>query len=133
MPGQDEHNQLIAAASEARQRAYAPYSRYPVGAALLARSGKIYTGANVENAAYGHAMCAERVALFRAVAEGERSFRALAIVTAGAASPCGACRQVLSEFDEGKLCVIMADEAGNAREATLGELLPDSFSVHDLA
>lgn len=132
MPNKREQNELIAAAIEARRRAYAPYSRYSVGAALLADSGKIYTGANVENASYGLAMCAERVAVFRAVADGGRSFRALAVVTAGGASPCGACRQVLREFDSGALRVIMADDAGHAREATLAELLPDSFTATDL-
>jgi len=106
MPNKREQNELIAAANEARRRAHAPYSRYLVGATLLADSGKIYTGANVENASYGLAMCAERVAVFRAVADGERSFRALAIVTSGGASPCGACRQVLREFDSGELRVI---------------------------
>jgi len=127
-----EQEQLVAAAAEARSRAYAPYSNYPVGAALLTESGKVYVGANVENAAYGHAMCAERVALFRSVAEGERRFRALAVVTAGGASPCGACRQVLREFDDGNLLVIMSDDGGNSRATTLGALLPDSFTATDL-
>jgi len=127
-----EYEHLIRAAGEARKRAYAPYSQYAVGAALLTKSGKVYTGANVENAAYGHAMCAERVALFHAVADGEQDFQALVVVTENGASPCGACRQVLREFDAGALLVIMADEAGDTRVATLAHLLPDSFTAGDL-
>src|SRR6185503_11160346 len=90
--------ELIARAVEARQWAYAPYSGYAVGAALLTASGKIYDGVNVENAAYPDSLCAERVAAVKAVSEGERDFVALAVATANAASPCGSCRQFLSEF-----------------------------------
>jgi len=132
MTEKTEYEQLIKAAGEAREQAYAPYSRYAVGAALLTTTGKVYTGANVENASYGHAMCAERVAVFHAVADGEQDFQALAVVTENGASPCGACRQVLREFDVGALVVIMADERGHARQATLADLLPDSFSAGDL-
>ncbi len=132
MTEKTEYEQLIKAAGEAREQAYAPYSRYAVGAALLTTTGKVYTGANVENASYGHAMCAERVAVFHAVADGEQDFQALAVVTENGASPCGACRQVLREFDVGTLVVIMADERGHARQATLADLLPDSFSAGDL-
>jgi cytidine deaminase len=129
---EEEEANLIAAAREARPRAYAPYSHYHVGAALLTASGKLYTGVNVENASYGHTICAERMAVFRAVEEGETSFRAIAVATTGGASPCGACRQVLREFDNGEMLVIMADENGRSRTTTLGELLPDSFTAGDL-
>ncbi len=122
---------LIKLATAAREKAYAPYSRFRVGAALLAKSGKVYTGCNVENASYGLTVCAERVALFRAVAEGEREFEAIAIVTEKGVSPCGACRQVLREFGRG-LRVIVADTRGNRREYTLAELLPDDFKPEDL-
>ena len=90
--------QLIEAAIDARKWAYAPYSNYLVGAALLTTSGRIYDGVNVENAAYPATICAERVAVFKAVSEGERNFVALAVITANGGSPCGSCRQVLAEF-----------------------------------
>jgi cytidine deaminase len=129
----DWRERLIQAATQARQAAYAPYSNYAVGAALLTASGGIYTGVNVENAAYPTSMCAERVAIFKAVSEGEVDFRALAVVTANGGAPCGACRQVLSEFGLDTL-VIIADVKGNiTREATVGELLPGAFRPEDLA
>lgn len=102
-------NNLIQSALEARQWAYAPYSHYKVGAALLTSSGRVYDGVNVENAAYPTSVCAERVAIFKAVSEGEREFSALAVVTSNGGSPCGACRQVLSEFGLDTL-VYLADE-----------------------
>ncbi len=123
---------LIAQAQAARERAYAPYSGYRVGAALLGRSGRVYTGCNVENAVYPLSLCAERVAVTKAVSEGEREFIALAVVTENGGSPCGACRQTLREFGEG-IVVLIADVAGAYRETTVGELLPDSFSAADLA
>ena len=89
---------LIQMAIESRQRAYAPYSNYRVGAALLTASGRIFTGVNVENAAYPTTICAERVAVFKAVSEGERDFQAIAVVTENGGTPCGSCRQVLAEF-----------------------------------
>jgi len=122
---------LIEAASEARERAYAPYSDFKVGAALLAKSGKVYTGSNVENVSYSLTICAERAALFRAVSEGERAFEAIAIVSEIGASPCGACRQVLREFGA-DLRVIVADTKGNQREHVLSALLPDDFKPEDL-
>ena len=91
-------NELIIRAMDARQYAYAPYSKYAVGAALLANSGAIYHGVNVENAAYPTSMCAERTAVFTAVAEGDKAFNAIVVATENGGSPCGACRQVLSEF-----------------------------------
>jgi cytidine deaminase len=124
--------QLIQAASDARQWAYAPYSNYPVGAALLTASGRVYDGVNVESAAYPTTMCAERVAIYKAVSEGERNFVALAVVTANGGSPCGSCRQVLAEFGLDTQ-VIIADAQGKiVREMTVGELLPRAFRSEDL-
>ena len=123
---------LIAAATAARAHAYAPYSHYSVGAALLTRTGKVYTGVNVENAAYPSGMCAERVAVFKAVSEGERSFAAIAVVTENGGAPCGACRQVLAEFGL-DLEVVVADRAGRViLETTLADLLPAAFQPDDL-
>lgn len=117
---------LLLEASSARQRAYAPYSRFLVGAALRGASGRVYTGANVENASSGLTVCAERVAVWKAVSEGERHFQALALVTETGATPCGACRQVLSEF-ESDLPILVADTEGHAWLTSLKELLPDAF------
>ncbi len=122
---------LVQQALEVRERAYAPYSGYKVGAALLATSGKVYTGCNVENAVYPLTLCAERVAVVRAVSEGDRDFIAIAVATAGGGSPCGACRQVLREFGE-QIVVLIADRTGNYRQTTVAALLPDSFGAEDL-
>jgi cytidine deaminase len=124
-------DELVAQAIQARERAYAPYSSYKVGAALLGESGRVYTGCNVENAVYPMCICAERTAVAKAVSEGERSFVALAVATENGGSPCGSCRQVLREFGKNTL-VLIADVEGNYREATIAELLPDSFSAQDL-
>jgi cytidine deaminase len=94
----EEKQSLIDLANEARRRAYAPYSKYPVGAALRTKSGRLYTGVNVENAAYPQTMCAERVAIFKAVSEGETEFEVIAVATDNGGSPCGGCRQVMAEF-----------------------------------
>ncbi len=123
---------LIRAAAAAREFAYAPYSGYEVGAALWAASGRVYVGCNVENAVYPLSMCAERAAVFSAVSDGQREFDAVAVVTENGGAPCGSCRQVLREFGTG-MVVLIADVEGNYREMTVGELLPDSFSVADLA
>ena len=124
--------ELIRRAEAVRRRAYAPYSNYPVGAALLGRSGKIYEGANVENAAYPTTMCAERNAVFRAVSDGERAFEAIAVVTENGGAPCGACRQVLSEFGS-EVLVIIADTTGKIHHTTpLHELIPHAFGPQDL-
>jgi cytidine deaminase len=124
--------QLVEAASHARRWAYAPYSHYPVGAALLTASGKIYDGVNVENAAYPTTLCAERVAVVKAVSEGEHAFQAIAVVTDNGGTPCGSCRQVLAEFGLDTL-VIVADTAGKiVLEATVGDLLPGAFTPNDL-
>lgn len=125
---------LVDEARHARERAYAPYSRFLVGAALLGRSGRVYTGCNVENASYPLTICAERTALFKAVSEGEREFEAIAVVTDTGAMPCGACRQVLREFGgpEGNLRVIVADLEDNTRTFTIDELLPAGFIPEQL-
>lgn len=123
---------LIESAIEARRWAYAPYSNYAVGAALLTESGKIYDGVNIENAAYPTTICAERVAVFKAVSEGERRFTAIAVVTNNAGTPCGSCRQVLAEFGVETL-VIIADTTGRvAQQMTVAELLPGAFLPSDL-
>jgi len=128
----EERRRLVAAAQEARRHAYAPYSGYAVGAAVLTAEGKIYTGANVENAVYPLGLCAERVALFKAVSEGERAFRAVAVVTRNGGTPCGACRQALREFGT-RWEVIVADEQGHVHlSTTLEALLPLSFGAEDL-
>lgn len=123
---------LVARALRARARAYAPYSRYTVGAALLAESGAIYEGVNVENAAYPSGICAERTAVFKAVSEGERKFTALAVTTENGGPPCGACRQVLSEFGLATIVLIADREGKILRRTTVGELLPHSFGPSDL-
>lgn len=126
-----EDKELIALAAEARNQAYARYSCYAVGAALLTVSGKVYTGCNVENASYGLSMCAERTAAFKAVCAGEREFSAIAVVTQNGVAPCGACRQVLAEFGS-QMRVIVADVEGNFREYRLSQLLLEPFGPADL-
>lgn len=126
-----EDKELIALAAEARRKAYAPYSQYAVGAAVLTASGKVYTGCNVENASYGLAVCAERTAAFKAVCDGEREFTAIAVVTENAGTPCGACRQVLAEFGP-EMRVLVADASGDYRVYSLPELLLDFFGPSQL-
>ncbi len=120
---------LIEKARQAREHAYAPYSGFKVGAALLAKNGEIYTGCNVENASYGLTSCAERNAVFKAVCAGIREFERMALVTDSAppASPCGACRQVLAEFAP-DMIVIMANTQGEKRVTTVRDLLPHAFT-----
>ncbi len=126
----DDRTRLVAAALDARWHAYATYSQFQVGAAVLAASGEIITGANVENASYGLTICAERVAVHSAVARGVREFRALAVATAGGLTPCGACRQVLAEFcDDLLILLIDADRPEVIIEAQLAELLPRTFRL----
>ena len=134
-----EEVQLIRAAMKMRERSYCPYSGFSVGAALLAESGKIYTGCNVENAAYPAGICAERTAFVKAVSEGERAFRAIAIVggkssaAEGYSWPCGECRQFMREFcDTDSFLVIVARDETEFRSLTLGELLPESFGPGNL-
>lgn len=122
---------LIQAACQARDYSYAPYSQYKVGAALLSVDDQIIIGANVENASYGLSMCAERTAVFKAVSQGIREIKAIAVCTSNAGSPCGACRQVLSEF-AGDIPILMIDDDGNLRTSTLHTLLPDHFAPEHL-
>ena len=119
---------LVAAAAAARQRAHAPYSGFLVGAAVLGDDGRIVTGCNVEISSFSHTCCAERVAVFKAVSEGVRRVLACAVVvdTAPPVTPCGACRQVLSDFGPG-MSVMLANLAGDRRVYALSELLPDAF------
>lgn len=135
-----ETRELIRRALAARERAYAPYSRFCVGAALLARDGQVFAGCNIENAAYTPTNCAERTAFFKAVSEGVRDFEAICIVggPAGGAlsrtAPCGVCRQVMTEFCDPKTFrVILAVSEDDWKEYRLGELLPESFSPANLA
>ena len=128
---------LIEKALEGMQHAYAPYSGFRVGAALLAKSGKIYTGCNVESCAYTPTCCAERTALVKAVSEGEREFSGLAVVSSGGAdgeytSPCGVCRQMLFEFCPPKMPVVLAKSPQHYRVVSLGELLPLGFGPAQL-
>jgi cytidine deaminase len=124
----EDYKQLIVLANEARRLAYAPYSNYPVGAALRTKTGRVYTGINIENAAYPTGICAERVAVFKAVSEGERDLEVIAVVTDNGGSPCGACRQVLSEFGMDTL-VLIADGKGQLLHVfSIGELLPEAFT-----
>ena len=119
---------LIDLANEARKRAYVPYSKYRVGAALRTKSGKVYTGANIENAAYPHTMCAERVAIFKAVSEGETGFEVVSVVTDNGGSPCGGCRQVMAEFGLDTVVLIADGEGRLQKEMTVNELLPEAFT-----
>ena len=126
--------ELVAAAQQARKAAYAPYSRFKVGAALQGASGRVFTGCNVENASYPLCTCAERTAVVKAISEGEERFVAVAVVTATGAMPCGACRQILSEFSgaDGELRVIVADTAGHWQVFAIEELLPVGFGPQQL-
>ncbi len=128
----EEREALVAAALAAREQAYAPYSHYHVGAALLTEDGALITGANVENAVYPLGICAERVAVAKAVSEGHRRFRAIAVASETGVAPCGACRQTLREFAE-HLPILLVDAQGRVvREVDLADLLPLAFSAQDL-
>jgi len=129
-PGDEE---LVRVASLARQRAYAPYSTYKVGAAIRTKRNRVHSGANVENASYGMTVCAERTAAFAAVNAGDTAFDAIAIVIDDERlpTPCGACRQVLAEFSP-NMRVILATTGGKRKVTTLGELLPDPFLPENL-
>lgn len=124
---------LVKAAQEAEKRAYAPYSHFLVGAALLAENGQIFTGVNVENAAYPSTICGERSAIVSAVSAGQQKFLGIAIVTRNAGSPCGGCRQVMREFCADDMPILLANEAGEiVDETNLAELLPRSFGPESL-
>ncbi|NLY53693.1 MAG: cytidine deaminase [Firmicutes bacterium] len=126
--------QLLAAARAAQEKSYSPYSRYPVGAAVRATSGKIYTGCNIENASYGLTICAERVALATAVAAGEREFTALAIAAGDGdpGMPCGACRQFMAEWFTPDVPIVVVSGQGQRLQMTMGQLLPYAFGPKSL-
>ena len=127
----DKDEELLQKARDMKRFAYVPYSHYWVGAALRSKDGRVFTGCNVENAAFGNTMCAERTALFKAVSEGARKFTAIAIAAEGSAPfPCGACRQSLYEFAPELRVLVTWD--GNVREAKLSELLPEGFGPSSL-
>ena len=128
----DQETGLAQRAAQARQWAYAPYSHYAVGAALLTTSGKIYDGVNVENAAYPDTICAERTAAVKAVSEGDRDFVAIAVASENGGSPCGSCRQVLSEFGLRAQVLIVDGEGRICARTTVAALLPLSFGAEDL-
>ncbi len=122
---------LLKVAIEAREKSYSPYSHYKVGAALLTSHGKIYTGCNIENAAYTPSNCAERTAIFKAISEGDQDFAAIAVVTINGGAPCGVCRQVIREFAP-NLTIIVGNIAGDYQVLSLPDLLPDSFGPENL-
>lgn len=124
--------ELVQAAIEARQQSYSPYSEYAVGAALLTAEGDIIRGVNVENAVYPLSICAERVAVFKAVSEGKREFSAIAVSSRDGGTPCGGCRQVLAEFALDMLVIICDDSGQIHHEMTVAELLPESFGPQNL-
>ena len=122
--------ELLELASKARENSYSPYSHFSVGAALLAKSGKVYLGVNVENASFGATNCAERTAFFSAVAADEREFSAIAIVgNTAPCFPCGVCRQVMAEFCDADFKIVVEDKEKKAKALTLGELLPHTFDL----
>lgn len=125
--------ELVKKAIEAKQNAYVPYSKFPVGAALLTKEGKVYTGCNIECASYGGTNCAERTAIFKAVSEGDRNIEAIAVVSDldDYTYPCGICRQVIVEFGKG-IKMIIAKSEDDFRVHTISDLLPNSFSPEDL-
>lgn len=126
-----KYEYLIKEAQRAKEYAYVPYSGFRVGAALLCEDGSVYTGCNIENAAYGPTNCAERTAVFKAVSEGKRSFQAIAVISDSDdfTSPCGVCRQVLAEFCSPDFLILMCDNQMRYRQISLGELLPYAFSL----
>ncbi|MCX9099050.1 cytidine deaminase [Bacillus anthracis] len=129
-----DKKKYIEEANKMLSKAYIPYSKFPVGAALVTKEGKIYTGCNIENASYGLCNCAERTAIFKAVSEGERDFSYLVITgeTDGPISPCGACRQVITEFCDPKMPVLLTNVKGDEKEVTVEQLLPGAFTNDDL-
>lgn len=132
MVKREVRDELIRQAIEIRQRAYAPYSKFLVGAAVRTKAGKTFLGCNVENASYGLAVCAERSAIFAAITAGEKQFECMAIATQGGAMPCGACRQVLSEFNPDlPIFIVDVDNPDKIIEGSLWELLPGAFTLGD--
>lgn len=127
-----QREDLVRLARQARNHAYAPYSDYPVGAAVQTKSGRVFTGVNVENAAYPSGICAERAAVFNAVGEGEREIAAIAVATENGGSPCGGCRQVLSEFGPQAEVILVDGEGRVVAETTVADLLPRAFGAGSL-
>lgn len=128
----EEKEELVRLAAQAARGAYAPYSKFPVGAVLQSSDGRLFSACNVENASYGLTICAERAAVCKAVSEGARSFSCLALSVRGGGAPCGACRQVLREFGT-EMTVLLGDENGQLiRELSLAELLPEAFGPENL-
>lgn len=129
-----DKKKYIEEANKMLSKAYIPYSKFPVGAALVTKEGKVYTVCNIENASYGLCNCAERTAIFKAVSEGERDFSYLVITgeTDGPISPCGACRQVIAEFCDPKMPVLLTNVKGDEKEVTVEQLLPGAFTIDDL-
>ena len=128
--GDAERNELCQMAMAAMSRAYAPYSHYAVGAAVMTSGGQTFAGCNIENASYGLTLCAERIAIGNAVSQGRRSIQAIAVATRDGGSPCGACRQVLAEFADGACEVFLLNSQGDLLcQSTLEELLPLRFSL----
>ncbi|KGR78532.1 cytidine deaminase [Ureibacillus manganicus] len=129
-----DKNTLLEQSKVAREKAYVPYSKFQVGAALLGEDGKIYHGCNIENSGYSMTNCAERTAFFKAISEGVTKFKAIAVVadTEGPCSPCGACRQVMSEFCAPDMPVYLTNLKGDVLETTVGELIPFAFSAGDI-
>ena len=129
----EEFEKLVKEAEKVRKKAYTPYSKFKVGAAVLSADGKIFTGCNIENASFGMSVCAERVAIFKAISEGSTEFEAIAVIgdTDKPCSPCGACRQVISEFGE-DIPLIMANLKGDVKIKKIRELLPEAFGKKDL-
>lgn len=125
--------ELMRLAIKAREQAYVPYSKFKVGAALVDKDGQVYLGCNIENAAFSPSNCAERTAIFKAVSEGARKFKALAVVadTKGPVTPCGVCRQVMAEFCDPEMPVFLGNLHGDLVETTLHELLPGAFALEN--
>lgn len=123
--------ELIEQATLARKQAYAPYSKFKVGAVVKTKSGTIYTGCNIENSSYSLTCCAERVAIFKAIAHGERDFESMVVIgdTDEPISPCGACRQVMSEFFNDEVAIYLVNLKGDLKETSISQLLPTSFSL----
>lgn len=125
---------LIKSATYMLDRAYVPYSKFPVGAALMTKEGDVYSGCNIENASFGLTNCAERTAIFKAISEGEKNFEYLVVTgdTDGPISPCGACRQVMAEFFSPEMKVLLTNKKGLKKETTVQELLPGAFTSKDM-
>lgn len=129
---QEQKVDLVRIANQVRKWAYTPYSHYAVGAAVLTASGRIYDGVNIENAAYPVTVCAERVAIFKAVSNGEQDFRAIAVVTSNGGMPCGSCRQVMAEFSPDMLVIVADAQEVIKTEKKVSDLLPGAFRADSL-